>query len=114
LKGATDFYKNNVSITAISQSNIFVIRPNDWSILAQKYSSYVQDPNNYRSGYTNFALLYQNAHPTSSYLEQSTYALLKIFGGGITLLRVPYGSSDFEPVTLDDNDVVTVVPCNQN
>jgi hypothetical protein len=106
------FFKDNASITALTLTTTFVVMPQDWSILAQKYSGWQQDPTYLDAGYTGFAGNYKFTHPSASDEDASAYALLKIFGSGITLLKVSSYSNAFQVLTVDSNDNLITTPCN--
>lgn len=65
-----------------------------------------------RDAYNNFSGYYQSTHQGASNEDASAYALLQIFGSGITLLKSPSGTNSFRIVTLDNNGTVTITVCN--
>lgn len=99
--GATQFYKDHVSITANTSNGTYVVTVQDWNALQTLYNQYSANPAAFNSNYVTVAQ--NNGNSTE-------YALLSIFGNAINLYKAPPGSNNFEPRHINGGSVANK-PC---
>lgn len=116
-----DLYMQNVSVTAITKNETFIVTPRVWSELKVLYeefhaSNYIDangDHKNYMNDrFRDLAQAYMRQHNATP-ATGTAYALMTIFGDAISLYRAPVGSNSFSKLELT-NGQVAEDPCIDN
>lgn len=108
--GQQQFFKDNLTVTTLSDGNIYVLTIADWGALENINKSNSLDGLNEQ--YQKFAeKFYYGNNETTSAMQNSEYALMKLFGSAINLYKKEVGATNFTPYKIDINDNVIKNPC---
>jgi hypothetical protein len=105
--GNMQFYKDNVSITAVTTNATYVVTVRDWTALQTVF----QSSGTLNADYLDYASDYLNTHSTATNIEASEYALMTLFGGAINFYKAPSNSTNFEPLEINSSNAVSNKPC---
>jgi hypothetical protein len=115
---AIQFYRNNASITVVTQSNTYVVTVNDWGKLQTEFTKFNASPvdptthlNSYDQNYVDLGLNYEKTNQGSTDADAGLYALMAIFGSAINIYKAPTGSTNYVPVTLNTTGQVAQKQC---
>ncbi|SDM70676.1 hypothetical protein SAMN05421813_12047 [Daejeonella rubra] len=100
------FFKDNASITVVTENVSYVVTVRDWVALEQLYHDNTATNENYELA----ALEYYSNNPFDSYANVTAYALLTLFGSSINLYHAGAGSTYFMPINVY-NSTVSNTPC---
>ncbi|HTD98564.1 MAG TPA: hypothetical protein VK668_04735 [Mucilaginibacter sp.] len=97
---AINFYKKNVSLTVITSISTYIVTIKNWDAFQASYSTYSDNNAAFEANYIN----------TAATNQSTEYALLSIFGSAINLYKASPGSTNFIPLTINNNQVIAL-PC---
>jgi hypothetical protein len=112
------FYRNNVSITVLTQTEDYVVTVNNWGTLSMLYAQYQASLNTGTNIYgfdTDFSTLAGEYAATNnlSSAAGNIFALLSTFGNAINVYEAPHGSTAYQPLAIASNLAVGTTPCPQ-
>lgn len=108
--GQQQFYKDNLTVTTLTDGNVYQITIADWDAIKDIYDKNSIDELN--AEYQKFAeKFYYGNNETTSAMQNSEYALMKMFGSAINLYKKELGATNFTPYKIDINDNVIKNPC---
>ena len=108
---AIDYYKNNFTITTVTQNEIYTVTVSDWDALGQLYNAFIANSTVANDAWRNEALNYLSNNPNCSYADMTTYAGLILYGNAVTITKKENNSTQSTPMNIDSNDQVAKTPC---
>jgi hypothetical protein len=108
--GHQQFYKDNLTVTTLSEGNTYVITIADWEGVKNIYEKYTVNELNIE--YRKLAEEYFEANNrTTSAMQNSEYALMKQFGSTINLYKKEVGSTNYVPLRINNFESIAKNPC---
>lgn len=105
------YYKDNVSVTVVTDAGIFIVTIKDWSALQNHHYTYYQNELAGKNIYAKYANEYETLNPSCTYQAKTAYALLKMYGDAINLYRAMPNSTNLEPLNINSQGVVAFTIC---
>jgi len=109
-----NFYKENASVTTMTQNGSYIVRITDWpavqSIISSSFSTAPQKAM-FNASYQTKAITYLTNNPSSNVGDAGTFALLNLLPNAITVFRAPVNSSSYVPLMINTSNEITVKPC---
>lgn len=109
---AVNFFKENFTITTVTESGTYVVKVSDWDALEDLHSAYYADVQAGKQAWIEEAIDYDNNNGGGiSDSEKTTYSSLKLYGDAVTILKADKGTTDFKPLKLNNNNRVSETNC---
>ena len=108
--GQQQFYKDNLTVTTLTDGNVYQITIADWDAIKDIYDKNSIDELN--KEYQRLGEMYADANNGgTSAMQNSEYALMKLFGSAINLYKREEGAVNFVPYTINKYDNIAKNPC---
>jgi hypothetical protein len=108
--GQQQFYKDNLTVTTLTDGNVYQITIADWDAIKDIYDKNSIDELN--KEYQRLGEMYADANNGgTSAMQNSEYALMKLFGSAINIYKREEGAVYFVPYTINKYDNIAKNPC---
>lgn len=102
---AMDYFKDNFTITAVTQDATYTVNITDWDRLGELYNDFKADRSGAIEAYKDQGKIYleTNRNISNRNADATTFAALKMYGDAVTLTKREVGSSKSSPLKLSNN-----------
>jgi hypothetical protein len=95
---SVNFYKDNVSITVVTEDGNVTVTVKDWDKLKDVYDRYINDPGGFDDEYRDFSDSFKSTYTFQSHTNSDIHALNTLFGSSINVYKSGVKSPYFNPI----------------
>lgn len=99
---AINYFKENFSITVVTESGTYAIKVYDWDTLQQLHTAYYSDVT---AGKAAWQAEVTSHSGNLEYSDATAHASVKLYGNAVTILKADKGKTNFKPLELKNNQL---------